>query len=445
MSAAASPPDCPSTLSPSSPEVHILLFYDYVDIPYASLPSLQSSIHLLCTSLSLLGRIRLSPEGINGSVCGSAASTSAFTSSMASDPALSPYCSSIRYKRSTSTPPTPHPFTSLSIQLTDEVTSSGPMSTFAPSLHPTPHLSPAAFHDLLLHPHPDQLLIDVRNSYEVAIGCFPTALDPRIRSFAQLGLWVEQNVDRLRGRRVLMYCTGGVRCEKAAAFMQAQGVEDVQQLDGGIHEYLAEFGDQGLFEGKMTVFDRRGAVEGGQTVVGRCVACGEQWERHSEERRCRQCRCLVLTCEDCMEAGVPVLCEEHLLMVDGEEEQVERFLQRFGVEELERMREVVARCEEWVSDRRKGHPKRHRKRHQQLRLQRERLERALAMRQKAVDAEVSSLSTEADVEWDGTRRQEGDGVEDGVVREKERRAGADDAVFLPYMPLLNSRSSGSET
>ena len=427
---AVTPPSSPS----ANAEAHILLFYLYVDIPSASLVSLQSSLHLLCASLSLLGRIRLSCEGINGSVCGSSISIAAFTAAMASDPALAPFFSSIRYKHSTSSPPNPYPFTSLSIQLTDEVTSSGPMFTFAPSLYPTPHLSPSAFHQRLLHPPPHQLVLDVRNSYECAIGRFSTAVDPRIRSFAQLSVWVEQNVERLRGRPVLLYCTGGVRCEKAAAFMRAQGVEDVAQLDGGVHEYLDEFGGQGLFEGRMTVFDRRGAVEGGQTSVGRCVGCGGEWDRHSQERRCRLCRCLVLTCDGCVEGSGPILCEEHLLM-DGEEEQAERFLARFGVEELEGMRAVVERCEEWVEERRKGHPKRHRQRSRQLRLQRERIERELTARRGRTEAEASAAISDAEAEWDGqwTRGQR------SAWKVEKPSPSAADAGLLPYMPLLNSR------
>ena len=398
---------------------HVILYYLYVDILPSTLASLHDDLHSLCTSLSLFGRIRLSPEGINGSNSGSSSSISAFITGLtSSSPTLSPLFSAIRFKHSSSPSFSPPPFTTLTLLLTSELTSTGPMSTFHPALHPTPHLSPSAFHQRLLHPSPQQLLLDVRNHYESSLGRFRGAYDPRIRSFAQLGVWVEQNAEQLRGRSVLMYCTGGVRCEKAAAFLKAQGVDDVCQLEGGVHEYLREYGREGLFDGRLLVYDARGAMDGGRGVVGRCVGCGQAWERQSDDRRCRLCRCLVLTCDDCASSSSAgdILCEEHLVM-DATHERAAVFLGRLAGEQLEEMRELVRRCELWADERRgEGRSRRHRNRSRQLRLQRER-----------IDSEVA-------------RRRQTSSAGEGETRENEemqRHRSEAPPALLPYMPLLN--------
>ena len=219
-----------------------------------------------------------------------------------------------------------------------------------------------------------------------------------------------------------------MRCEKAGAYLRAHGVEDVSQLDEGIHGYLTEMGEEGVYEGRMTVFDGRGAMEGGRGVVGRCVGCGQPTDRHWEERRCRRCRCLVLTCDGCAEEGVSegILCEEHLVM-EGDEVQVRKVLGRLSREELEAMVAVVRRCEDWVEEVRKDHPKRHRNRSRQLQKQRERLEREVAERKRAV------------IDGDEEERVRGTTLQ--VWKEKQQRVtlpGDSAEVLLPYMPLLNS-------
>ena len=110
-----------------------------------------------------------------------------------------------------------------------------------------------------------------------------------------------------RNRRVLMYCTGGVRCERASACLRAQGVPNVAQLSGGIHAYLEAFPDGGLFVGKNFVYDPRRAVPAQVPrrdrecdVVGRCLVCAAPWDDYAAESRCRHCRVLVLVCAACL-------------------------------------------------------------------------------------------------------------------------------------------------
>ena len=447
-----------TTATEDDADVVVILYYLYVDIPSAELTHVQSELHALCTSLSLLGRIRLASEGINGSNSGSASAIAAFIEAMSTtSPTLSPYFATIRYKHSTCPASAPPPFSSLAINLTAELTSTGSMCSYHPRAHPTAHLSPAEFHARLLRPPPGQLVVDVRNYYESTIGRFPCAHDPRIRSFSQLSTWVEQNLPTLRGRSVLLYCTGGVRCEKAAAYMKARGVDDVAQLDGGIHAYLAAFHTEGLFEGRMTVFDARGAVDGGRQTVGRCVTCAALWDRHCEERRCALCRCLVLTCDGCAEAADgPLLCEEHILMDDAHG-RAAAFLVRFSLHELEDMRRVLELCELWANDKRQGKSRRHRNRRRQLQLQRRRIDQEIAARgvptKSEHDAEAQRIHGGSDEEDE--QLQQFDGVSPIFPSEtaadvhnckkrtrreveEKRRALAREDTLLPYMPALNS-------
>eukprot|EP00854_Cymbomonas_tetramitiformis_P019440 gene19440-23243_t len=107
------------------------------------------------------------------------------------------------------------------------------------------------------------VVVDVRNQYEYDVGHFKGAVSPGMRHTAQWQQFVGNNLDSgcaLRGKKVLLYCTGGIRCEKASAYLKASGCEDVSQLSGGIHRYLEEFGEHGLFQGKNFVFDKRMAA-----------------------------------------------------------------------------------------------------------------------------------------------------------------------------------------
>ncbi|SPQ97235.1 unnamed protein product (mitochondrion) [Plasmodiophora brassicae] len=115
---------------------------------------------------------------------------------------------------------------------------------------------------------------------------------------------------RLQGKRVLMYCTGGIRCEMASSYLKSLGVDRVAQLHGGIHEYLKAYPDGGRFRGKNFVFDERIAIPSNDaTVVGRCRVCSRSFDDYSQKRRCVHCRILVVCCDTCHDAGVPLPCD----------------------------------------------------------------------------------------------------------------------------------------
>ncbi|KAH7277418.1 hypothetical protein KP509_39G049900 [Ceratopteris richardii] len=151
------------------------------------------------------------------------------------------------------------------------------------------------------------IILDVRNIYETRIGKFVPpedieCLDPQIRQYSDLPQWIDSNAERLRNKSILMYCTGGVRCEMASAYIKKKGsgFQNVFQLSGGIQRYLETFPDGGFFKGKNFVFDHRVAVPSVcPDILGACTKCGVPFDDYTSRVRCSHCRMLVLVCNDC--------------------------------------------------------------------------------------------------------------------------------------------------
>ena len=200
-------------------------------------------------------------------------------------------------------------------------------------------LSPEEFHAKLMQT--DELkLIDVRNTFEYNVGHFDGAIDPGMTHTAQWPRFVKNNIRDLQGRNVMLYCTGGIRCEKASAFLRRRLRElddtetPVYQLEGGIHRYLEAFPDGGHFKGANFVFDKRAQMRGDGSVVGQCSECSAPWDTHHGGRVCTVCRALVLVCDVCdasSEHG-EYWCPEHSSFRNS----YFHFLDRFSKDELER-------------------------------------------------------------------------------------------------------------
>ncbi|KAK3012269.1 hypothetical protein RJ639_012180 [Escallonia herrerae] len=148
------------------------------------------------------------------------------------------------------------------------------------------------------------------------IGKFHTprveTLDPEIRQYSDLPSWIDKNSDKLRGNSILMYCTGGIRCEMASAYVRSKGAgfENVFQLFGGIQRYLEQFPDGGFFKGKNFVFDHRVSVGSSDgTFLGACVLCSSSYDDYSSRSRCTYCRMLVLVCDSCWVMTSLYVCE----------------------------------------------------------------------------------------------------------------------------------------
>lgn len=175
------------------------------------------------------------------------------------------------------------------------------------------HLTPKDWHDKAAEDN--TVLIDVRNANENAIGRFQPlndaarVLDPYMRTSVEFPDWVSENMPKLqKAKNIMMYCTGGIRCERASALLVQKGLpaSKVFQLQGGIHRYLEAFPDGGHWIGKNYTFDRRfahGATAKEPEVVGRCAHCTAPWDRYQAGKKCNLCRMEVLLCRECERSG----------------------------------------------------------------------------------------------------------------------------------------------
>ena len=191
------------------------------------------------------------------------------------------------------------------------------------------------------------VVIDVRNSKEYAVGHFEGAEDPGTKSHAEMAAYLEKRAPALKSSKVLMYCTGGIRCEKASALLKSLGVADVGQLSGGVVRYVEKYGSAGFFQGSNFVFDGRdaqrpagvGGSSGSASVVGVCSSCGVAEEGQSSDRVCAVCRYTVLSCDGCRRKRRCVLfCADHALL-DG---AYFPFLGGFSTTQLNAQRSALA-------------------------------------------------------------------------------------------------------
>jgi predicted sulfurtransferase len=321
----------------------------------------------ICFRLKLRGRVLLSSEGINGTVSAEDEETlEAYISAMndfdllgdcgtpndANDSAVgstekSRLYASIDWKQSIVDDGTQEPFPDLKISVVKEIVSTGgSLKVDDISQHGGTHLSPQEFHDTL-HQAENVVLIDVRNTFECEIGHFVNprtqepAINPQMVTFSSFDAsFCAKQASNLKDKKVLMYCTGGIRCEKASAMLKKRGVEDVYQLEGGIHRYLEAFGsDESCFLGKNFVFDQRVALEPqrtgnteGTTVVGTCIECTAAFDEISGSRICTVCRDLVLVCPSCQSKLREYHCRRH----SGWKQWYFTFLEPFSRGELAR-------------------------------------------------------------------------------------------------------------
>lgn len=237
---------------------------------FAALPDfrgLQEPLLARCRELGIRGTLLLAAEGINGTISGSRAGIDAILAHIRADPRLA----ALDHKESGSPR---HPFRRLKVKLKKEIVTLG-----VPGVDPNrvvgTYVDPEDWNALISDP--DVVVIDTRNDYEVALGTFRNALDPGTRSFREFPDYVRRQFDPARHRKVAMFCTGGIRCEKASSFMRAEGFPEVFHLRGGILKYLETVRpEDSLWQGECFVFDHRvGVTHGlGEGESGMCFGCG---------------------------------------------------------------------------------------------------------------------------------------------------------------------------
>ena len=239
-------------------------FYHFT--PLSDPASLRGPLVDLCRSVGVKGTLILAGEGINGTIAGTATGVAVV---MAHLRAL-PGCGGLMAKDSLAA----HmPFGRIKVRIKAEIVTMG-----QPDIDPLAavgtYVDPVHWNALIAAP--DVALIDTRNGYEVGIGTFQGATDPETASFREFPGWWQQNAARFAGKRVAMFCTGGIRCEKATSYLKSQGADQVFHLRGGILKYLEEVPpDQSMWQGQCFVFDQRVSVGHGLQPGGleTCHAC----------------------------------------------------------------------------------------------------------------------------------------------------------------------------
>jgi len=224
---------------------------------FASLPdykALKPPLLETCTKNNVKGMILLAEEGINGTIAGPRAGIDAVLHHLHADPRLK----DLDHKESRAAL---QPFYRMKVRLKKEIVTLGVPGTDPNKLVGT-HVSPSEWTDLIRDP--EVLLIDTRNDYEVELGTFEGALDPNTRTFRDFPAYVKDNCDPAKHKKVAMFCTGGIRCEKASSYMLNQGFQEVFHLKGGILKYLEEVPpEQSAWQGECFVFDERVSVDHG--------------------------------------------------------------------------------------------------------------------------------------------------------------------------------------
>lgn len=274
----------------------IILYYKFV--PISDPTTVMHWQRELCERYDLKGRVIVSRDGINGTLGGAVDGLKAYKKAMN----LHPLFKGIMYKWSEGSA---DDFPRLSIKVRDEI-----VAFLAPKelkvdesgvVGGGKHIKPEALHKLVAEKGNDVVFMDGRNAYEAKIGKFKNAVVPNTRTTRDFIKELDTpKMQKLKNRPVVTYCTGGIRCEILSSLMKNRGFKDVYQLDGGVAKYGEKYKDDGLWDGKLYVFDKRMslAFSDKSKDIGKCSHCGS---KTSQFINCadKACNDLVLACSKC--------------------------------------------------------------------------------------------------------------------------------------------------
>jgi len=242
--------------------------YHFVSLP--NFETLREPLLLFCVSRDIKGTFLLAHEGINGTVTGSEKSILELLSYLKTDPLFKGSFKNLSHKESWSDK---RPFFRMKVKIKKEIVTLG-----IPGVSPTKmvgtYVKPKDWNSIISDP--EVILIDTRNDYEYSIGSFKNAINPRTTTFREFPEYVKTHFDPKKHKKVAMFCTGGIRCEKASSYMMSQGFDEVYHLEGGILKYLEEVKpEESLWQGECFVFDQRVAITHGLEVgdYDQCYAC----------------------------------------------------------------------------------------------------------------------------------------------------------------------------
>ncbi len=268
----------------------ILLYYKYTEIQYPKrILKWQKQI---CTDLNLKGRILIGKEGINGTVGGEDKAIERYMATMRKNEQFA----DIDFKLSDGDADY---FPRMAIKVRDEICALGVDPEKLTVKDGGVHLEPEQVHELLSNKPDDLVILDARNNFESRIGTFTGSITPDISNFRDLPKFIDENPQLFENKQVLMHCTGGVRCERATAYLKTKDIaKEVFQVNGGIVRYTEAFPD-GHFRGKNYVFDRRVAVRITDDVLSECDLCDTACDTYTNCVNMK-CNAHYISCELCI-------------------------------------------------------------------------------------------------------------------------------------------------
>jgi len=297
-----------------------LSFYAYAQISNPT--QFRNELFLAWNPLEVLGRIYVAREGINAQLSLPADNFYAFKE------AIEVYDFMKGIRLNIAVEQDDHSFLKLTVKVRDKIVADGLEDETFDVTNIGIHLKAAAFNDLL--EDPDTIVVDMRNHYESEIGHFTTAIKPDVDTFREsLPIIEEQLSEHKQDKKILMYCTGGIRCEKASAYFKHRGFENVYQLEGGIIEYTRQVKAEGLeskFIGKNFVFDHRLGERITDDIVSQCHQCGAPCDVHTNCVN-EGCHLLFIQCETCkekMEGCCSAECVNVIHMPEEEQKNIRR-------------------------------------------------------------------------------------------------------------------------
>lgn len=280
----------------------VLLYYHYtkIDDPAA----FRDRHHLFCIELNLRGRIIVSREGLNGTVSGLRADCEKYMNALKTDNRFTGIDFKVDEHDSIA-------FQKLHVRLKDEIVNSG-LKHIDPAKRTGKYLEPEEFKKL--KDNPDVVIVDVRSKYEHNVGRFKNAVTLDIEHFREFPGKIRE-LEPFKEKKVITYCTGGVKCEKASAFLLENGFKDVYQLHGGIIKYGMEAQGED-FEGKCYVFDNRIAIDVNKInpkIISRCILCGDPCDRmiNCANPECNRHAPVCEACGERMEGACSEACRSH--------------------------------------------------------------------------------------------------------------------------------------
>jgi UPF0176 protein len=286
----------------------VLLYYKFVKIEDAQA---FAKNHLdFCKGIGLKGRILVAQEGINGTVSGTVEQTQAYIDAMKSDERFSDMVFKIDEVEENA-------FKKMYVRRRSSIITLLPEHDVNPNEIVGTYLNPKEWYEMLQRD--DVIIVDGRNDYEYEIGHFRGAIKPAVKNFKQFPEWIANNLSEYKDKKILTYCTGGIRCEKLTGVFLNQGFRDVYHLEGGIVTYSKDEETQGrLFDGKCYVFDERISVKINQTdediIISSCKHCGKSSDRYINCTN-DDCHDQHLCCEECeklYEGFCSQGCKEHV-------------------------------------------------------------------------------------------------------------------------------------